>query len=440
MPPGGAVQARLRFAVLCDRPPPSDPRSRPAGFAALTEPYDRRMSSAPLAADRAVGEALHARFSVDYSYAVHFTSDSLNPENQTLVDAVQGYHDPAVLPVLDSGVLERHPGLPERLGSYARRHRGRMRLTGPPIVLPGGERVKQDPTYAQALLAAIEQHAIDRHSYVLAIGGGALLDVVGYAAAVAHRGVRLIRMPTTVLAQNDAGIGVKNGLNAYGKKNFLGTFAPPAAVIADRAFLITLSDRDWRAGASEAIKVAALKDAAFMAKLEELAPAIRKRDLVAMGSLVRRCAELHLAHIAGGGDPFETGCARPLDFGHWSAHKLEQLSALRLRHGEAVAVGIALDTTYAWLSGMLSGGDRERVLGLIERFGLPLFVPELEDRRLLDGLKEFQEHLGGRLTITLLERIGVGVQVHDVDHAVMRDAVGELRERALAASASGAAA
>ena len=176
------------------------------------------------------------------------------------------------------------------------------------------------------ILAAIDERAVDRHSYVLALGGGALLDVAGYAAAVAHRGVRVIRLPTTVLAQNDAGVGVKNGLNAYGKKNFLGTFAPPWAVIDDELFLTTLSARDWRAGTSEAVKVALLRDAAFFAELERLAPAVAERDLGAMRALIRRCAELHLAHIAGGGDPFEMGCARPLDFGHWSAHKLERLS------------------------------------------------------------------------------------------------------------------
>ena len=120
---------------------------------------------------------------------------------------------------------------------------------------------------------AIHEYGIDRHAYVLAVGGGALLDMVGYAAATAHRGVRLVRVPTTVLSQNDSGIGVKNSVNAFGKKNFLGTFAPPFAVFNDFTFLTTLSDRDWRAGISEAIKVALLKDATFFAFLEEHATA-----------------------------------------------------------------------------------------------------------------------------------------------------------------------
>ncbi len=383
------------------------------------------------------GEPLRARFAVDYSYAVHFTRDVLDPANPTLagvVDpasltlarAVSVEDRPVVLPVLDAGLLACHPALPERLSAYARRHPG-LRLVGPPVVLPGGEAVKEDPRHVERILAAVDARAVDRHSYVLALGGGALLDVAGFAAAVAHRGVRVIRLPTTVLAQNDAGVGVKNGLNAYGKKNFLGTFAPPWAVIDDELFLTTLSARDWRAGTAEAVKVALLKDAAFFAVLERLAPAVAARDLVAMRALIRRCAELHLAHIAGGGDPFELGSARPLDFGHWSAHKLERLSGLRLRHGEAVAIGLALDATYAHLAGLLGSADLRRVLALLAAFGLPRYAPELEDPRLLAGLDEFREHLGGRLTVVLVRAPGVPVEVHDLDRALLRRAVRELR-------------
>jgi 3-dehydroquinate synthase len=381
------------------------------------------------------GEELHARFSVNYSYAVHFTRDVLDPENPILARTVIADHGSVVLPVLDGGMLTCHPTLPERLEAYAQRHPDCLRLAGPPIVLPGGELVKEGTRHVEAILAAVNERAVDRHSYVLAIGGGAFLDVAGYATAVAHRGIRLIRMPTTVLAQNDAGIGVKNGLNAYGKKNFLGTFAPPSAVIDDELFLTTLCDRDWRAGTSEAIKVALLKDAAFFAELEELAPAVGERDLDAMGTLIRRCTELHLSHIAGAGDPFEMGSARPLDFGHWSAHKLEQLSGLRLRHGEAVAIGIALDATYAHLAGMLPAAEWRRVLALLEAFDLSLLAPELDDPRLLDGLAEFREHLGGRLTVVLVQAIGASVEVHEIDRALMRRAIRELRAAAVGAEA-----
>jgi 3-dehydroquinate synthetase len=258
-----------------------------------------------------------------------------------------------------------------------------------------------------------------------------VLDMAGLAGATAHRGVRLIRIPTTVLSQNDSGVGVKNGVNAYGKKNFLGTFAPPYAVVNDSRFLTTLSDRDWRSGIAEAIKVALIKDAAFFEFLEDRAPALASRDMAAMQRLIYRCAELHLQHIATSGDPFELGSARPLDFGHWSAHKLEQLSGYRLRHGEAVAIGLALDTTYSYLSGFIPEADWRRVLGLLLETGFAIHTPELGDYLeardnplcLLQGLREFREHLGGELTITLVERIGHGLEVHEIDERLMVESI-----------------
>ena len=177
------------------------------------------------------------------------------------------------------------------------------------------------------------------HSYLVAVGGGAVLDAAGVAAASAHRGMRLIRVPTTVLSQDDSAMGVKNGINAFGKKNYLGTFAPPFAVINDSSFLSTLSDRDWRGGATEAVKAALIRDPDLFELLEHHAPALRDRDLAAMVQVIRRSAKLHLQHIATGGDPFEHGSSRPLDFGHWAAHQLEQATNNRLGHGEAVAAG-----------------------------------------------------------------------------------------------------
>lgn len=381
---------------------------------------------------------LRARFTVSYDYALHFTRDVFHPGNPVLAESVQGER-PALLAVVDRGVLTHHPTLPLRLQAYAAHYSDCMRLAGAPVVLPGGEAVKEDMAHVQRVLAAIEQRGVDRHSYVLAIGGGALLDVAGYAAAVAHRGVRLIRVPTTVLAQNDAGIGVKNGLNLFGKKNFLGAFAPPAAVIDDELFLPTLSEQDWRSGCSEAVKVALLKDACFFAELERLAPAISERDLAAMSTLIRRCAQLHLQHIVSGGDPFETGSARPLDFGHWSAHKLERLSDLELRHGEAVAIGIALDATYSHLLGMLPAAEWRRVLRLLRALGLPLSSPRLQDPRLLDGLREFREHLGGVLTVVLVKAIGESLQIHEIDRPLMQRAIEELQAAAMRSETSWAA-
>jgi 3-dehydroquinate synthase len=265
---------------------------------------------------------------------------------------------------------------------------------------------------------------------VVAVGGGALIDMVGFAAATAHRGLRLVRVPTTVMAQADASIGVKNGINAFGKKNFIGTFAPPVAVVNDADFLPTLSPRDWIGGVAEAVKVALIKDAAFFAFLEANAAALAERDLGLMERVVYRSAALHLDHIAHGGDPFEFGSSRPLDFGHWAAHKLEQLSGFELGHGQAVAMGLALDATYAHLIGLLPQSQWERILSTLATLGFALYDPLLElEYGLLDGLTEFREHLGGRLTVMLIWDIGQGIEVHDMDPDLVGQSLTLLKQR-----------
>jgi 3-dehydroquinate synthase len=371
-----------------------------------------------------------------FQYPVHFTTGLFTPGNPLLRDvlATGDSDEPAkALCVIDRGVVISHPGLLDAINAFFRAPGVAVTLVAPPIIVPGGEAVKNDPAHVTAIHRAIDAYGIDRHSYILAIGGGAVLDMVGYAAATAHRGIRLVRVPTTVLSQNDSGVGVKNGVNAFGKKNFLGTFAPPYAVLNDFAFLTTLDDRDWRAGIAEAIKVALLKDPAFFAFLEDQAAALVHRDIAAMQWLIYRCAQLHLEHIATSGDPFELGSSRPLDFGHWAAHKLEQLSNYELRHGEAVAVGIALDATYAHLAGLLSQPEWRRILDLIAAARLPLDAPALDlrgadgRRAVLDGLTEFREHLGGRLTIMLLEGIGRGVEVHAMDEERIEASIARLR-------------
>lgn len=375
---------------------------------------------------------------VTYHYPVYFTADLFAPRNPLLVDVVRtnGADWPQkILCVIDSSVVFHHRDLIDAIDAYCQHHRDTLSLTCSPLVVEGGERIKNDDGSLALVQAAINARGICRHSFVMAVGGGAVLDAVGYAAATAHRGVRLIRIPTTVLAQNDSGVGVKNGVNAFGKKNFLGTFAPPAAVLNDSRFLTTLSTRDWRSGISEAIKVAALKDDTFFAAIEEQADRLVRRDLPAMEDLIYRCAQLHLEHIATSGDPFEFGSARPLDFGHWAAHKLEHLSGYTVRHGEAVAIGIALDSTYSYLVGLLPERDWRRILDLFLACGLAIYAPELmqhlddgdDARCILRGLGEFREHLGGQLTVTLLESIGRGREVHTVDEGMMRRSIGLLQ-------------
>ncbi len=381
-------------------------------------------------------EYLQQTFSVKFEYKVFFTSGLFDLSNTCmedfLLDNATTESVKKILFVIDEDVMKATPDLADKIRRYFSIHKG-AQLVPDLILVPGGESVKNNEDYFHNLLNTINQYGIDRHSYVAAIGGGSVLDMAGYAAAVAHRGVKHIRIPTTVLAQNDSGVGVKNSINYFGKKNFLGTFAPPIAVFNDDKFLLTLGNRDWRSGIAEAIKVSLIKDPVFFEWLEQNAEALVARDMDAMRYLIKRCAQLHLNHIASG-DPFEKGSSRPLDFGHWSAHKLEQLTNFQVLHGEAVAMGIALDAMYSNLAGFISAEEAQRVISLIKKIGFAITHPLLEvssdDSPILVGLNEFREHLGGQLTIMLLKQIGVGFEVNDIDTEILRQAGEAINEYA----------
>lgn len=370
---------------------------------------------------------LQQSFSVKFEYKVFFTQHLFSDGNTVLGSFLDGENTGSVKKiffVIDEGVSQHHPRLTGQIRRYFNGE-SPVKLLDDILVIPGGERSKNNSDLFYRLVDAVDKHGIDRHSYVAAIGGGAVLDLVGYAAAVSHRGIRHIRIPTTVLSQNDSGIGVKNSINYHGKKNFLGTFAPPVAVFNDSFFLTTLADEEWRSGISEAIKVALIKDAFFFEWIAKNAAALSERDMEAMQYLIRHCAALHLEHIAGG-DPFETGSSRPLDFGHWSAHKVEQLSNFSIRHGEAVVMGIALDTAYSFLSGRMAEADAVKIVKTLKELGFaishPLMAVENEQSPVIKGLNEFREHLGGELTIMLLSAIGKGEEVHELDTTLLHKA------------------
>lgn len=375
-------------------------------------------------------QPIHQRVSVTFRYQVHFTKGLFQLDNPLLARVMTASENSPkqAIAIVDAGLVSHYQDFIAQLSTYARRYDRAFQLAAVRVV-PGGEAAKNDPQAIAQIQRLIHQVGLCRHSYILAIGGGAVLDMVGYAAATVHRGIRLIRIPTTVLAQNDSGVGVKNGINAFGKKNFLGTFAPPYAVLNDCDFLYSLDDRDWRSGIAEAIKVALIKDESFFEAIASCAPALVRRDVDAMQQLIYRCAQLHLDHIANSGDPFEMGSSRPLDFGHWAAHKLEQLTDYSLRHGEAVAIGIALDSTYSYLLGLLSRSEWQRILNLLEALGFALYVPQMRQDRLFQGLTEFREHLGGELTLMLLQAIGQGIEVHEVDPLLYGEAIAILADK-----------
>ncbi len=376
---------------------------------------------------------------VSFKYDVHFTRGLFELDNLLLAQVIAGNEEitpKRVLVVVDEGVLNYQNALLKKIALYGQCYADVITLTGEPIIVPGGEAVKNDSRFIEQIHQRIDAVGLCRHSYVLAIGGGAVLDMAGYAAATAHRGIRLLRVPTTVLGQNDSGVGVKNGINAFGKKNFLGTFMPPYAVLNDFDFITSLDDRDWRSGIAEAVKVALIKDVDFFNFIMTYADRLANRDMEIMEKLIYRCSQLHLEHIAGSGDPFEMGSSRPLDFGHWAAHKLEHLTNYSLRHGEAVAIGIALDTTYSYLTGRLLQSEWQRILVTLKKLGFTLYVSALKEQLdnpdhpncIFRGLTEFREHLGGKLTITLLEGIGQGIEVNEVDLSFYKDAISLLKD------------
>lgn len=379
-------------------------------------------------------KTFHQHVHVPLHYPVVFTRRAFNPGNNALAELLQGRPEQPrkVLAVIDEGVARAFPELPAELRDWFAGRRETLDLVRDPLILPGGEAVKNDYRQVMGLVDVMLEYHLCRHSVVLVIGGGAVLDAAGFATALVHRGLRLVRMPSTTLAQNDAGIGVKNGMNLHGGKNTIGVFAAPHAVLNDAALLDGLSDPDWRAGIAEAFKVAMIKDAAFYRELLEMAPALGRRDRAAMDRLIVRCAELHLDHIATGGDPFELGSARPLDFGHWAAHKLEALSNYRIGHGQAVAIGLVIDSLYAARLEWISQEEAETLARALHTCGFSLDVPELHttlgDRRpaVLQGLDEFREHLGGRLSLSLPRPIGQKDEIHEVDEAVMTRILEEL--------------
>ncbi len=376
-------------------------------------------------------------FSVPYVHRLRFTNDVLGRDSHVLLDLLEpsGNGPARVQFWLDENVAQAAPDLCPRLESFCRQHEQRFAWVDHIQQVPGGELIKNDIHVLERMLKVMHAANLDRRSYVVVMGGGAVLDAVGFAAAIAHRGIRLVRLPTTTLAQADSGIGVKNGVNLFQKKNWLGTFAVPWGVINDTALLESLSDRDFICGFSEAVKVSLLKSPEMFCRLEQSASAIRQRDKALASEMIRWSAQLHLEHITRGGDPFEALEARPLDFGHWSAHRLEAMSDFELRHGEAVAIGVAVDTVYSSLVHGLESAAADRVLTCLRRLGFSLYHPVLTDTEaIFRGLEEFRQHLGGRLTLTMLRHIGRSFEVHEIDADQMRLAIVQVVEYARSAA------
>ncbi len=373
--------------------------------------------------------SLDASFDVPFVHRLRFTRDVLTSDSHVLTDLMETSPDQVARAQfwVDQQVLAARPDLPQRIRRLMAPRAAHLELVGNVQVVPGGEEVKNDIHVLERVLKVLNAADLDRRSYVVVIGGGAVLDAIGFATSIAHRGLRLIRLPTTTLAQADSGIGVKNAVNLFHKKNWIGTFSVPWGVINDVGLLKTLPDRDYRCGFAEAVKVALLKDRQFFEEIAQQTSVIAARDTDTASSVIARSAEWHLRHITQAGDPFEFLEARPLDFGHWSAHKLEALTKYELRHGEAVAIGLAIDTVYSHLQHGLPESEVRAILSCLRQLGFDLDHPLLHNTDLLfAGLEEFRQHLGGRLTLTMLQRIGQPVDIHEVDLKVMTTAIAQL--------------
>jgi 3-dehydroquinate synthase len=380
-------------------------------------------------------KTIRQSFSVSYSYPVIFTHNVFEPSNMTLAKTLANSRSGSrarALMVLDAGLVAATPGLTRKVKRYFRAHRHTIELVRDPMIVPGGENAKNGWNGVREIMTAAGAAHLDRHSHIIAAGGGSVLDMAGFAASLVHRGLRLTRLPSTVLAQNDAGVGVKNGMNDGGMKNFAGTFCPPHAVINDFDFLKTLPQREWIGGLAESFKVAIIKDKPFFEWLCKNACGLGARDQNLMERAIHKTAALHLNHIATSGDPFEMGSARPLDFGHWAAHRLELMSDFALGHGHAVAIGIALDTTYAMLKRYITPADHQAALKGLADCGLPVWSHLLARKNtdgepeVLAGLEQFREHLGGRLCVTLPRPLGDKIEVHSMSPALIKKAIGLL--------------
>lgn len=274
-------------------------------------------------------------------------------------------------------------------------------------LLPDGERYKTLETMGRVLDALVAAR-MNRDACVLALGGGVIGDVAGFAAACYQRGVGYVQVPTTLLAQVDSSVGGKTGVNHPGGKNLVGAFHQPLAVISDTRTLGTLPVRELRAGLAEVIKYGLVADAAFLAWLEAELEQLLALEPSAVEYAVRRCCEIKAAIVAA--DEREHGARALLNLGHTFGHAIEAAAGYgEWLHGEAVGVGMLLAADLSQRLGWIGSEDVERVRELLRRAGLPVTAPRIGAGRALELMAMDKKVLAGRIRLVLLARIGEGV-------------------------------
>ena len=292
-----------------------------------------------------------------FSYPVEFTEDTFG-ESSVLADTlkkVTGSDGPRVLIVADMNVVQRVEGLGSKIGRYVQEHG--IRLAGSPVVLGGGEKVKADNLQsALKIVSEMLSAKVGRNDVVLAIGGGTIFDVAGYAAAQVRGGAKLVRMPTTPAAMMDAAYADYAAVDSATVKDALRVPSVPAAVVIDTGFAASVLDGVWRGGIGEAVRLAVALDASLLKKTEGWAEAYRARDGRVLLGLVKA---VHAVRAKKGGTTFA----------QWAAFRLESMSGYKLPHGYAVSIGICIDLGYAVEKGLLKPADRERVVALLDSCG-----------------------------------------------------------------------
>ena len=289
------------------------------------------------------------------------------------------------------------------------------------IIVPDGERAKSWQTLERVFDALLEARC-GRDSLLVALGGGVVGDLAGFAAAVYQRGMPFVQVPTTLLAQVDSSVGGKTAINHARGKNMIGAFHQPLAVISDVATLDTLPDRELRAGLAEVIKHGLALDAAFVAWLEGNMDKLLSREPAALSHAVKRCCELKAGIVAA--DERESGVRALLNFGHTFGHAIEAATGYgRWLHGEAVAAGMVMASELSRNLGSIDEKDVARVRRLIERAGLPVAGPALAPQELMALMAVDKKAAQGRLRFVLLEAIGRAALRGGIDDGAVREAI-----------------
>jgi 3-dehydroquinate synthase len=292
------------------------------------------------------------------------------------------------------------------------------------VVLPDGEEHKTWRTLDR-LFESLLRARVERSAVLVALGGGVVGDIAGFAAASYQRGIAHIQVPTTLLAQVDSSVGGKTAINHALGKNMIGAFHQPAAVVADTATLATLPAREYAAGLAEVVKYGAIFDASFLAWIEAHAQELLARDAEALAHAILRSCEIKADIVAR--DERETGTRALLNFGHTFGHAIESAAGYgSLLHGEAVAIGMALAARFSARLGRIPAAEPERLVRLLVRLGLPVEAPRFALATWLEYMGRDKKNEGGRITLILLDGLGRGAVVKDTPQPALEGFLAEV--------------